>query len=253
MWATSMRSRKQAVTDEAGPGPVIGISHEAALRLADRDSTGYDFGHGEVAARRHRNPDRSLGGWVADTAHADAEAFVAPDAVVFGNARVFGACLILGRARVFDFARVNGGSVVADDSQVSESAIVTDAVIGDSAVVSGSARVQGGVVRGGALVTDSARVNGGAVVQDRAEVRGLAFVTEGAVVTGETVVEGAVRGDVIVLDASIEATEDLAAAPGREPVYYVAAHAALDDAIDHLEFDVDVDELVEPDEEITGF
>jgi hypothetical protein len=89
------------------------ISHEAALRLADRVSVGHDFGHGAVLARRHRNPDRTLGGWVADTAHADADAFVAEEASVFGNARVFGPCLVLGRARVMDFARVSGGSVAA--------------------------------------------------------------------------------------------------------------------------------------------
>lgn len=213
MWATTMRNRKHA--EGLVPDPLEGttegtaISHEAALRLADRVSVGHDFGHGAVLARRHRNPDRTLGGWVADTAHTDADAFVAEEAAVFGNARVFGPCLILGRARVMDFARVSGGSVIADDSEVSGSAIVTDAVIGDSAVVSGSARVQGGVVRGGALVTDSARVNGGAVVQDRAEVRGLAFVTDGAVVTGDTLVEGAVRGDVIVIDANVDATEQV--------------------------------------------
>ena len=211
MWATTMRSRKHA--DGPSPDPLEGttegtaISHEAALRLADRVSVGHDFGHGPVLARRHRNPDRTLGGWVADTAHADPDAFVSEEASVFGNARVFGPCLILGRARVMDFARVSAGSVVADDSEVSDSAVVADAVIGDSAVVSGSARVQSGVVRGGALVTDSARVSGGAVVQDRAEVRGLAFVTDGAVITGDTLVEGAVRGDVIVLDANVDASE----------------------------------------------
>jgi carbonic anhydrase/acetyltransferase-like protein (isoleucine patch superfamily) len=214
MWATTMRSRKHGGSKvEAATEPATtrdgAISHEAALRLADRVSTGHDFGQGPVLARRHRNPDHSLGGWVADTAHADPESFVAEEAAVFGNARVFGPCLILGRARVMDFARVSGGSVVADDSQISDSAVVNDAVIGDSAVVSGSARVQGGIVRGGALVTDSARVNGGAVVQDRAEVRGLAFVTEGAVITGDTVVEGAVRGEVIVLDADVQASTDL--------------------------------------------
>jgi carbonic anhydrase/acetyltransferase-like protein (isoleucine patch superfamily) len=234
MWATTMRSRKQGMAEVPGTARPSGtgeISHEAALRLADRVSTGHDFGHGAVLARRHRNPDASLGGWVADTAHADPEAFVAEGAVVFGNARVFGPCLILGRARVLDYARVSGGSVVADDSEVSDSAVVTDAVIGDSAVVSGSARVQGGVVRGGALVTGSARVNGGAVVQDRAEVRGLAFVTEGAVITGDTVVEGAVRGDVIVLDGTVEPIED------------VTDHG---DVIDLSA--MELEELIEPDE-----
>jgi carbonic anhydrase/acetyltransferase-like protein (isoleucine patch superfamily) len=209
MWATTLRSRKQARVTSGSVREGDGVSYEAAAMLAGRTSSRHDFGQGEVPARRHRNPDRSLGGWVAETAHADPEAFVAPDAAVFGNARVFGPCLVLGRARVMDFARVGGGSVVADDGQVRDSAVVSDAVVADAAVVSGSARVQGGIVRGGALVTDSARVNGGAVVQDRAEVRGLAFVTHGATVTGETVVEGTVRGDVIVLDASVGAGEDV--------------------------------------------
>src|SRR5690349_19202149 len=34
----------------------------------------FDFGDGPVRAERHRNPDGSLGGWVAQTAHADDEA-----------------------------------------------------------------------------------------------------------------------------------------------------------------------------------
>ncbi|MGZ4708585.1 MAG: hypothetical protein ACXWBN_07590 [Acidimicrobiales bacterium] len=248
MWATTMRSRKQGIVESDRPAGTGAISHEAALRLADRVSTGHDFGHGAVLARRHRNPDRTLGGWVADTAHADPESFVAEDAVVFGNARVFGPCLILGRARVMDFARVSGGSVVADDSEVSDSAVVTDAVVGDSAVVSGSARVQSGVVRGGALVTGSARVNSGAVVQDRAEVRGLAFVTDGAVVTGDAVIEGTVRGDVIVLDASVDSHEDVT----DEGRAYVAEHVD-DGPVDAGVIDlaaIELEELVEPDEDL---
>ena len=236
MWATTMRSgRKQLVLDG-----------DRDLELDDptdgESMTWHDFGHGEVRARRHRNPDRTLGGWVAETAHADSEAVVAVDAVVFGNARVFGPCLVLGRGRVFDFARVTGGSVVSDDAEVSESAIVADGFVADSAVVAGSARLQSGVVRGAALVTDSARVTGGAVVQDRAEVRGLAFVTDGAVVTGEAVVEGTVRGDVIVLDAHVEPGEDVVRVEQEpEAPGHVAQHADT------------ADELVEPDEQISAF
>jgi len=237
MWATTMRSGRKHDDRDLDRASVIVEPDEGPT------TTRHDFGHGEVRARRHRNPDRTLGGWVAETAHADSEAVVATDAVVFGNARVFGPCLILGRARVFDFARVSGGSVVSDDGEVSESAIVTDGVVAEWAVVAGSARVQGGVVRGTALVTDGARVNSGAVVQDRAEVRGLAFVTDGAVVTGDTIVEGAVRGDVIVLDARLDAEEDVVPADAAAAGPYVAEHVDL----------LGGDELIEPDEDVSAF
>lgn len=163
----------------------------------------YDFGFGPVAASRHRNPDGTLGGWVALTAHADAESYVADAATVFDNARVFGESHVLGRARVFDYARVTDGSVVAGDAVVAGSVSVSGATVSEGAEVTGHARVERATVRGGALVTDSASVNRGAIVQDRAVVRGNGFVTDGAVVAGTTVVEGPVRGDVIVLDAHV--------------------------------------------------
>jgi len=163
----------------------------------------FDFGYGPVPAARHRNPDGTLGGWVARTAHADAETFVADTATIYDNARVFGESHVLGRSRVFDYARVTDGSVIAGDAAVSGSVSVCAATISECAEVNGHARVERATVRGGALVTDSASVNRGAVVQDRAVVRGQGFVTDGAVVAGSTVVEGPVRGDVIVLDAHV--------------------------------------------------
>jgi len=168
-----------------------------------RSGQSYDFGYGPVAAARHRNPDGTTGGWVALTAHADPETHVAESATIFDNARVFGESHVLGRARVFGYARVTEGSVVAGDAAVSGSCSVAAATISECAEVHGNARVERATVRGGALVTDTASVNRGAVVQDRAVVRGQGFVTDGAVVAGSTVVEGPVRGDVIVLDAHV--------------------------------------------------
>jgi carbonic anhydrase/acetyltransferase-like protein (isoleucine patch superfamily) len=178
----------------------------------------FDFGFGPVAASRHRNPDGTLGGWVALTAHADPETVVADTATVFDNARVFGESHVLGRARVFDFARVTDGSVVAGDAAVSGSVSVSGATVSECAEVSGHARVERATVRGGALVTDNASVNRGAIVQDRAVVRGQGFVTDGAVVAGTTVVEGPVRGDVIVLDGHVldDEADDAVEAPDRE-------------------------------------
>ncbi len=50
----------------------------------------FDFqdGYGPVPAKRHRNPDGKLGGWVANTAR------------VYGDARVFGNARVSGTARV---------------------------------------------------------------------------------------------------------------------------------------------------------
>ena len=77
-------------------------------------------------------------------------------------------------------------------------------------MVTGASRVQCAQVRGHAYITDRARVTGGAVVQERAMVHQVAFVTDGAVVTGNAIVDGAVRGDVIVLDGHIRRHEDVA-------------------------------------------
>ena len=50
----------------------------------------FDFGYGLVAAHRHKNPDGSIGGWVADTARVSGTAWVSGDAQVSGDARVYG-------------------------------------------------------------------------------------------------------------------------------------------------------------------
>ena len=57
--------------------------------------TTFDFhdGNGPVAAHRHRNPDGTLGGWVADTAQ------------VYGTARVYGTALVSGNAQVYGTAQ----------------------------------------------------------------------------------------------------------------------------------------------------
>ena len=53
-------------------------------------TTTYDFGSGPVPAHRHKNPDGSLGGWVADTATVIPTARIGKNAKVSGNAQVSG-------------------------------------------------------------------------------------------------------------------------------------------------------------------
>jgi hypothetical protein len=52
--------------------------------------TTYDFGDGPVPAHRHKNPDGTKGGWVANTAMVEPTAYVGADARVSGNAVVYG-------------------------------------------------------------------------------------------------------------------------------------------------------------------
>jgi len=47
--------------------------------------TTFDFGFGPVKAHRHTNPNGSEGGWVADTANVEKNAWVSGDARVSGN------------------------------------------------------------------------------------------------------------------------------------------------------------------------
>lgn len=63
----------------------------------------FDFGDGlgAVPAKRHINPDGTLGGWVANTA------FVCDKAVIGFNAQVFGTAQVFCDAQVYDNAKVS--------------------------------------------------------------------------------------------------------------------------------------------------
>jgi CheY-like chemotaxis protein/carbonic anhydrase/acetyltransferase-like protein (isoleucine patch superfamily) len=144
----------------------------------------FDFGGGPIPARRHVNPDGSLGGWVAETADVEVGCTVAAGARIFGNARVFGNSLILGSAVVCDFARVRDGGIVTDQARVCESADVEGAVICDQAIVNGRAFVGSTArVKDRAKVTDDARVSRAAVVAGDAVVGGREWVSNGVLVT----------------------------------------------------------------------
>jgi hypothetical protein len=113
----------------------------------------WDGNQSPEPAHRHRNPDGSLGGWVADTALVEETAFVGPDARV------------VGWAQVRDFATIENHAVVEGD-----------AVIRDNARVAGTARVSNH-----ALVMDRAVVDGSARIEDRAVVFGDAHISMGDV------------------------------------------------------------------------
>ncbi len=173
-------------TPQMGSPSMQGQTRTVAARTTRQS---FDFGDGLVRAARHGNPDGSAGGWVADTAHVDATAYLAPDSRVFGNARVFGDAQVLDAAMVFDNAKVGDGARVMGRAHVFGVAFV------DGATVSGVARVLGmAQVSHGGIVTDQARVNGeakirGGTVAGRASVTGRAWVN-GARIDGDLVVDG---------------------------------------------------------------
>jgi hypothetical protein len=58
----------------------------------------FDFGNGPVEAHRHINPNKSIGGWVANTATVEPTVYIGYYAWVYGNARVSGNALVYGNA-----------------------------------------------------------------------------------------------------------------------------------------------------------
>ncbi len=86
----------------------------------------FDFedGKGPVAAKRHRNPDGSEGGWVADTARVEPTCYIGPNARVFGYARMYGYAWVYENARVYEDAcvyenaRVYGNALVYGNTKI---------------------------------------------------------------------------------------------------------------------------------------
>lgn len=101
----------------------------------------HDFGDGKgkVSARRHINPDKSVGGWVADTATAAATTWIGPDAQVYGTARV------TDEAWISDTAQIYGHALIFRDTWILGAARVCGAVevsgriaFADNALIAGT-------------------------------------------------------------------------------------------------------------------
>lgn len=102
-------------------------------------TTTFDFGDGRgpVPAHRHRNPDGSEGGWVAETASVASTAFVDETALVYDQAQVSDQARVSGEAQVCSRARVCGTAVVCGKARVSGAAWVSG-----EAQIFGKARVR---------------------------------------------------------------------------------------------------------------
>ncbi len=117
--------------------------------------------------RRHRNPDGSRGGLVAETAEVEKTVYVGPNACVDGTAQVSGKVKLLGHAYVCHQAKVSGNVMVSQNASVEgNSKVEGNARISGRAVVSHYARVSGKV-----------RISGHVMIEGASEVRGEGSLT----------------------------------------------------------------------------
>jgi UDP-3-O-[3-hydroxymyristoyl] glucosamine N-acyltransferase len=105
-------------------------------RLKYGQHTFYD---GTVSyAYQHKNPDGSLGGWVAETAYVADSCYMHPNSEVTEYAQV------LDNVEMHDLALANGFAIVKENAKLLDWCRVTD-----NAIVCGDATVCGGTIVGG--------------------------------------------------------------------------------------------------------
>ena len=121
----------------------------------------FDFGYGPVPAHRHRNPDGSEGGWVAETARVAETVYVGKDARIWGNARIFDNVRISGNVRICDNAQISDDVRIFGNAQIFGNARICDnAQIWDNAWIFGNARISGKTrIFGNAWIRGSVKIS----------------------------------------------------------------------------------------------
>lgn len=109
----------------------------------------YDFGGGPVPARRHGYG----GGWIADSARADDSVYIGPNALVYGDARLYNNVSIQGHARVY------GSSILKDDARITDTARVEHTVIAGSVYVGDRCTVRGSALSGSVVLQGDVSVS----------------------------------------------------------------------------------------------
>jgi len=97
----------------------------------------HTFEDGDVCfASPHKNPDGSIGGWIAETALVEPTCWLDPDTEVLEYAQVRDNARLQGNAVISGFAVVAGDAIVDDWALVTEAATVQgDAYVGSGAVI----------------------------------------------------------------------------------------------------------------------
>ena len=100
----------------------------------------FDFGNNPVPAHRHKNPNGSEGGWVAETASVAETVHVGKDARIWDRARIWG------NARIFDNARIYDNTHIFNNAHIyGNASIWNNARIFDNARICGNAQIYGNV------------------------------------------------------------------------------------------------------------
>jgi hypothetical protein len=137
----------------AGRGETRRVQSTAFVYEAETGEIDFGDGNGPVPAHRHPN---GLG-WVADTAEVAITAHVGPDAMVYGEARVFESARVEGRARVYERAKVYGSAIVKDEGRVyGEAEICGRARVMNNAHARGTAHIEMNWVNANQVVSGEA-------------------------------------------------------------------------------------------------
>lgn len=124
-----------------------------------------DFGNGPEFARRHQNPDGSVGGWVAATAYCAHTVVVGPNACVLGYANVSGYANILDYAKICGRATIMGNTIVSGNAIIKgHSTISGNAIVGGNARIEREARIFGHAIVIDATIGGRARIFGNAKI-----------------------------------------------------------------------------------------
>lgn len=120
----------------------------------------------------HNVKKGDLGGWIENEDRLSENAWIADEAKVFADARVWGNAEICGEAEVRDYAKILGNTLIFGNAKVHGNAKIRGcAKIGGNAMIFGNA-----VVKGYAEVNDDAKVSGDALIHDYARIIGNAVV-----------------------------------------------------------------------------
>ncbi|MGC8730509.1 MAG: hypothetical protein ACP5RP_03970 [Candidatus Micrarchaeia archaeon] len=131
---------------------------------------------------RHINPDKSVGGFVEETAEVGPAAFTELQTLVIDHAKLLGSAKLLGHAMV------GGWSIVSGNAVIGENAVVTDnAEVYGNAKIYGYAMVYGdATVKDNALIRGKARVHGNAIISGNADIYNRE-IKEYSAVNGNTI------------------------------------------------------------------
>lgn len=171
-------------------------SFEGLTKLAKNINIGIlEEDHRKRTFRRQINKDRSLGGFVEDTAIAGKDVIVASKAIIEGGAVVSGDTKVIGTARVSGSAVIRGEVTISQNAKVGDNAEVYGKVtLSGNAKAFGNceiydeARIEGNAeIFGDARVYGHAKISGSAKVYGNADISGIARVSKGSIKRGERV------------------------------------------------------------------